>query len=144
MYRGSQVYTYLYEDEEFNFRPEVEHGKTASEYKQFYCSQILVVYSDAVLRGCLSTYDTLSEKGKIKREFVCRGAEVKLRIIVLRTRTCGVISYLYRNKLDVARGGGQGVGGEGPGRRSRGGGLPGVQGWSQFLQGKSAFSAYFR
>ena len=72
MYRCSQV-------EEFN-------GKTASEYKQF---------------DCLGTYDTLSEIGKRRREFACRGAAVKLRLILLRTCTCGVMSHLYRNKLDV-------------------------------------------
>ena len=45
-------------------------GKTASDYKQLYC---------------LGTYDTLSEIGKRKRELICRGAKVKLRLIVLRT-----------------------------------------------------------
>ena len=51
---------------------------------------------------CLGTYDTLSEIGKRKREFVCRGAEFKLRLIILRACTCEVISHLYRNNLDVA------------------------------------------
>ena len=50
----------LYEDAEFNVRAEGEDGKTASEY---------------------STYDTLSQIGKRKREFVCQGAEVELRLI---------------------------------------------------------------
>ena len=54
---------------------------------------------------CLGAYDILSEIRKRKCEFVCRGAEFKLRLIVLRTCTCGVISHLYRNKLDVAKGG---------------------------------------
>ena len=88
-----------------NVRAEGEEGKTASEYKQF---------------DCLGTYDTLSEIGKRKREFVYRGAEVKLRLIVLRTYTYAVISYLYRNKLDVAEKGEEGPGGEGAGGRSRG------------------------
>ena len=61
---------------------------------------------------CLGTYDTWSEIGKRKREFVCRGAEFKLRLIVLRTCTCEVTSHLYRNKLDVAERGGRGLGGE--------------------------------
>ena len=65
---------------------EGEDGKTASDYKQL---------------NCLGAYDTLSEIGKKKREFVCRGAEFKLRLIILRTCTCEVISHLYRNKLDV-------------------------------------------
>ena len=60
---------------------------SASEYKQF---------------DCLGTYDTLSKIGKKKHEFVCRGAKVKLRLIVLHTRTSGVISHLYRDKFDVA------------------------------------------
>ena len=77
----------LYEDAEFNVRAEGEDSKTASEYKQL---------------DCLGAYDTLSEIRKRKREFVCRGAEFKLRLIVLRTCTCGVISHLYRNKVDVA------------------------------------------
>ena len=55
-----------------------------------------------------------------KREFVYRGAEVELRLIVLRTCTCGVISHLYRNKLDIAERGERGSGGEGFGGRSRG------------------------
>ena len=66
-----------------------------------------------------SKYDTLSEIEKRKREFVCRGAEVKLRLIVQRTCTCGVISHFYRNKLDVAERGDGGPGGEGLGGRSR-------------------------
>ena len=41
----------------------------------------------------ISAYDALSEIGKRKREFVCRGVEVKLRLIQLRTCTCGVISH---------------------------------------------------
>ena len=67
---------------------------------------------------CLGTFDTLSDIGKRKREFVCREAEVKLRLIVLRTSTYGVISHLYRNKLDVAETGEGGPGGEGSGGRS--------------------------
>ena len=51
---------------------------------------------------CLGTSDTLSEIEKEKRIFVCQEAEVELRFIVLGTCTCGVISHLYRNKLDVA------------------------------------------
>ena len=34
---------------------------------------------------CLGTYDILSKIGKRKREFVCRGAKVKLRLIVLHS-----------------------------------------------------------
>ena len=37
-----------------------------------------------------------------------------MRLIVLRTCTRGVISHLYRNKLDVAERGEGGPGGEGP------------------------------
>ena len=48
----------------------------------------------------------------MKREFVCRGAEVKWRLFVLHTFTCGVTLHLSRNKL-AARGKG-GPGGEGP------------------------------
>ena len=88
IYRGSQV-DVVYEDAEFNC-------KTASEYKQF---------------DCLGTYDTSSETGK---RSVCRGAEVKLRLIVLRTCTCGVILHLHRNKLDVAERGGRGSRGRRP------------------------------
>ena len=96
----------LYEDGEFNVRAEGEDGKTASaEYKQF---------------DCLGTYDTLSEIGKRKHKFVCRGEEVNLRLIVLRTCTCRIISHVHRNKLDVAERGEGGPGDEGPGRRSRG------------------------
>ena len=65
----------LYEDPEFKVWAKGEDGKNVSEYKQF---------------DYLSTYDTLSGIGKRKREFFCRGVEVKLRPIVLRT--CGVIS----------------------------------------------------
>ena len=36
----------------------------------------------------------LSEIGKRKRELICTGAEVKLRLIVLHTYTCGVITSL--------------------------------------------------
>ena len=86
----------MYEDEEFNIRAEGEDGQTASEYKQL---------------DCLGTYDTLSEIGKRKREFVCREAVFKLRLIILRTCTCEVISHLYRNKLDVAERG-EGIQGE--------------------------------
>ena len=39
---------------------------------------------------------------KRKREFVCQEEEVKLRLIVLRTCICGVMSHPYHNKLDVA------------------------------------------
>ena len=56
-------------------------GKIASDYKQF---------------DCLSTYNTLSQIRKTKRS------------IVLRTRTCGVISNLHRNKIDVAKRGSRG------------------------------------
>ena len=105
---------YLYEDAECNVRAEGEDGKTVSEYKQL---------------DCLGTYDTLSEIGKRKREFICQGAEVKLRLIIVRTCTCGVISHLYRNKLDVAERVDGGLAGEGsvgrspppPRRGSRGG-----------------------
>ena len=75
----------LYEDKE-------------SEYKQL---------------DCLGTYDTLSKTGKRKREFVRQEAEFKLRLIILRTCTCEVISHLYRNKLDVAERG-EGVQGARP------------------------------
>ena len=61
---------------------------------------------------CMGTYDTLTEIGKRKREFVYREAEFKLRSIILRTCTCEVISHLYRNKLDVAERGGRGPGAE--------------------------------
>ena len=67
-----------------------------------------------------STYDTLSEMGKRKREFVCRGAAVQLRLIIPRTCICGIISHLYRNKLDVAERGEGGPGGEGPSERCGG------------------------
>ena len=43
-----------------------------------------------------------------------------MRLIVLRTCTCGVISHLYRNKIDVAERGEGGPGGECPGSRSGG------------------------
>ena len=108
-------------DAEFNIRAEGEDGKTAFEYKQF---------------DCLRTYDTLSETGKRKREFVCRGVEVKLRLIVLRTCLCELLSCLYRNKLDVAeRGGKEGKGVQGS--KAPVGGLgreppPPVQGRSLF------------
>ena len=95
----------LYEDAEFNVRAEGDDGKTASESKQF---------------DCLGKYDTLSEIGKRKREFVCRGVGVELRLIVLRTCTCGVISHVYLNKLDVAERGKEGPRGEGPGGRPGG------------------------
>ena len=62
----------------------------------------------------LGTYDTFSEIGKRKREFVCRGAEFKLRLIILRMCTCEVISHLYRNKLDVAQREERGPGGRKP------------------------------
>ena len=103
----------LYEDEEFNV-------KTASEYKQL---------------DCLGIYDTLSEIGRRKREFVYREAEFKLRLIIRRTCTGEVISHLYRNKLDVAERGERGPGGEGPSGRSGGGG---GQGRSLFRGGFSA------
>ena len=74
----------------------------------------MYLYSDAseykYPLGGLGKYDTSSEIGKRKREFVCQWAEVKLRLIVLRTCTCGVISHLYRNKLDVIE---RGEGGSG-------------------------------
>ena len=53
-------------------------------------------------------------KARPEREFICRKAEVKLPLIVLRTCTCGVISHLYRNKLDVTERREGGPGGEGP------------------------------
>ena len=65
---GSQVDV----DAELNVRAEGSDGKTAFEYKQF---------------DCLDPYDTFSEIGKRKREFTYRGAEVKLRLIVLCTCT---------------------------------------------------------
>ena len=43
-----------------------------------------------------------------------------MRLTELRTCTCGVISNLYRNKLDVAERGEGGLGGEGPGGKSGG------------------------
>ena len=69
---------------------------------------------------CLGAHDTLSEIRKRKRKFFCRGTEVKFRLIVLRSCTCGVISHLNRNKLDVAERGEGGPGGEGSGERSGG------------------------
>ena len=81
-----------------------DDGEIASEYKH--------------VLDCLGTYDTLSEIGKRKREFVCQGAGIKLRLIVLRTCTCGVISQSCHNKLDVAERGEGGPKGEGPGERS--------------------------
>ena len=56
----------------------------------------------------LGTYGTLSEKGKRKREFVYRGAKVKLRLIILRACTSGLISHLYRKKLHVSEKGSRG------------------------------------
>ena len=41
-----------------------------------------------------------------------------MRLIILRTCTCEVISHLYRNKLDVGERGERGPGGEGPSGRS--------------------------
>ena len=96
---------FLYKDAEFNVRADNEDGKTASEYTQF---------------DCLGTYDTLSEIGKKKREFVCRGVEVKLRLIVLRTCACGLIPHLYRNKPDVVEREEGGPGSESSGGRSGG------------------------
>ena len=137
----------LYEDAEFNVLAFGSDGKTASAF------------------DCLGVYDTLSEIGKRKREFICWGAEVKLRLIVLRMCKCGVISHFYRKKLDVAERGEGGPGSESSGwRASPPPQSPGVQGWSPFRgvslsliavqqsaillplrrQGKSAFSAYFR
>ena len=92
-------------------------GKIASEYKQL---------------DCLGTYETLSEIGKRKREFVCRGAEFKLRLMILRTFTCELISHLYRNKLDIVQRGGRGPGGGGPSGRAGGEAPLGVQGRSPF------------
>ena len=86
----------LYEDAAFNVLAEGDHGKTAFEYEQF---------------DCLDSYDTSSEIGQRKREFVCRGAEVKLRLIVLRMCACGVLSHLYWGRES---------GGESPGGRSEG------------------------
>ena len=140
----------LYEDAEFNVRAEDEDDKTASEYKQ---------------ADCLGTYDTLSEIGKRKREFVCRGAKFKLRSIILRTCTFEVISHLYRNKLDVAQREGRGPGDEGPSGRSGRASPPPHQGpgaeplsggcsaarrgtikcsFTAAPQAKSALSVYFR
>ena len=75
------------------------------------CSQVRCLYEDTEFNGraeredCLGTYDTLSELRKRKRENICRAAEVKLRLIVMRTGTCGVISHRCRNKLNVAESG---------------------------------------
>ena len=77
----------LYSDAVLPSSPSARTLSSASSYKQL---------------NCLGAYNTLSAIRKRKREFVCRGAEFKLRLIVLRTCTCGVISHLYRNKLDVA------------------------------------------
>ena len=98
-YEPRQSSRCLYADAEFNVRAEGKDGKTASEY--------------------MILYDTLSEIGKKKREFVCRETEVKLRSIVLRMWTCRVISHLCRNKLDVAERG-KGV----QGAKAPVGGLP--------------------
>ena len=111
MYRGSQIYVYTRMQ---NLPSEPKEGKAASEYKQF---------------DCLGTDDTLSEIGKRKRESVCRRAEVKLRLIVLRACRCGVIPLLYRNKLNVTE---------------RKEGVQGAKTPVISRQGKSAFSAYFR
>ena len=59
MYLGSQIDV----DTRMQILPSEPKAQTASEYKQF---------------DCLGTYDTLSEIGKRKREFVYRGAGVKL------------------------------------------------------------------
>ena len=90
----------LYEDAEFNVLAFGSDGKTASAF------------------DCLGVYDTLSEIGKRKREFICWGAEVKLRLIVLRMCKCGVISHFYRKKLDVAERGEGGPGSESSGWRA--------------------------
>ena len=142
VFYGSSVIVYyvprqssrcLYEDAEFNVWAEGEDDKTASEYKQL---------------NCLGTYDTLSEIGKRKREFVWRGAKFKLRLIILRTCTCEVISHRYRNKLDVAQREGRGPGDGGPSGRSGGPGPPRGPFREVSLplrrQAKSAFSVYFR
>ena len=52
MYLGCQV-------DVFTGMHNLTEGKIASEYTKF---------------DCLGTYDTVSEIGKRKREFVCRGA----------------------------------------------------------------------
>ena len=88
MYLGSQVDVYT------------RMQNLTSEYKQF---------------DCPGAYDTLSEIGKRKREFVCRGAEVKLYYSMC---TCGVISHLYHNKLDVVERGEGDLGGNDPSARS--------------------------
>ena len=60
-----------------------------------------------------------------------------MRLIVLRTGTCGVILHLHRNKLDVAEKGEDGPGAEAPVGGLGGGArlLPGVSGffWGVFL-----------
>ena len=83
----------LYKNAECNVLALGSDGKTASEYKQF---------------DCLGRYDSLSGIGKRKRKFVCRGAEVQLRLIVLHTCTCEQILHLYRNKFDIAGRGSRG------------------------------------
>ena len=86
-----------------------------------------------------------------------------MRFVVLRTYICGVISYPYTNKLDVAerskrvQGAKTPVAGLGDGGSARGPGAEPLSGISSLLvavqksaillrlrrQGKSAFSAYF-
>ena len=117
MYLGSHVNVYT-RIQNLTFQPKARTVKLYPSIKSL------------IVEG---TYDTLSEIGKRKREFICRGAEVKLRLIVLRTCTCVVISHLYRNKLDVAERGEEGPGGEGPGGRSGGRGpSPGSSGRAPF------------
>ena len=87
MYRGSEVDLYT-KMQSLRYELKARAVKLhASRYKQF---------------NCQGTINNLSEIGKRKHEFVCRGTEEKLSLIVLSTCTCGVISHLNRKKLDVA------------------------------------------
>ena len=97
----------------------VEFGKI---YRIFLISSVSELFSNSsrINFFLVVTYDTLSEIGKRKRKSVYRGAEVKSRLIVLRTCTSEVISYLYRNKLDFVEKGERGLQAEGPGWRPGG------------------------
>ena len=93
------------------------HHRHEKRLKSFMCYKIVYYVprqSSKKQFNCLGTYDTLSEIRKKNREIVCREAEVKLRLIGLRTCTFRVISNLYRNKLDVVERGDGGSGGKAP------------------------------
>ena len=61
-----------------------------------------------------------------------------MRLIVLRTGTCGVILHLHRNKLDVAEKGEDGPGAEAPVGGLGGGGEASPRGIRVLLGGFSA------